>query len=247
MSDISERQGARSVMSVLGPVAAEDLGRVLMHEHILISLPGDELDPRSPWTREGCVRTAVERMLELSEHGCAHLSIHAQSILAGIPPSCERSRAGDVQIDILRDGGADLSRCLIGHQDQQQDLEQLREIARAGANIGFDRIGFGMLAPDEQRADHIAALVGEGYVNQICLSQDHACSFRPFRPARWVPKDKLATYMRDIHPRALHEITGRSHAHIFTDFLPLLRDRGVSDEQIEIMLVDTPRRILTGS
>ena len=33
------------VMSVTGPIAAEDLGRTLVHEHIIIGMPGEELDP----------------------------------------------------------------------------------------------------------------------------------------------------------------------------------------------------------
>jgi len=60
---------AADLMTVTGPVAAEDLGRVLVHEHVLVSYPGDELDPTSTWTREGCVEVAVERMAQLQAFG----------------------------------------------------------------------------------------------------------------------------------------------------------------------------------
>jgi predicted metal-dependent phosphotriesterase family hydrolase len=34
--------------------------------------------------------------------------------------------------------------------------------------------------------------------------------------------------------------------HLLTDFLPRLRDRGVTNADIETMLRDNPRRLLTG-
>jgi len=39
------------VMGVTGPIAAEDLGRTLVHEHIVITYPGEELDRSRTWKR----------------------------------------------------------------------------------------------------------------------------------------------------------------------------------------------------
>ena len=57
------------VRTVLGPVDADDLGRVLVHEHVRIAYPGDHLDPSYAWDRDACVATAVQRMHQLQEHG----------------------------------------------------------------------------------------------------------------------------------------------------------------------------------
>jgi phosphotriesterase-related protein len=60
---------ARTVETVLGPVPVTELGRTLVHEHIRISYPGDELDPTSKWNRATCIEVAVERMQRLQEFG----------------------------------------------------------------------------------------------------------------------------------------------------------------------------------
>jgi len=59
-----------SVQTVLGPVDVNDLGPTLVHEHVLISYPGDTLDPAGwSWDRAACIDRAVERMEQLRDHG----------------------------------------------------------------------------------------------------------------------------------------------------------------------------------
>jgi phosphotriesterase-related protein len=58
-----------SVMTVTGPLARSDLGRVLVHEHVLVTYAGAHLDPTDTWDREQCIIGAVERMKELLDHG----------------------------------------------------------------------------------------------------------------------------------------------------------------------------------
>src|SRR5437763_1752418 len=57
------------VQTVLGPIDAAELGQTLMHEHILFSYPGDELDPTGTWTRADALAVATERMEQLKENG----------------------------------------------------------------------------------------------------------------------------------------------------------------------------------
>jgi phosphotriesterase-related protein len=58
-----------TVQTVLGPVDAGELGPTLVHEHVVVSYPGDEIDPTGTWDRGACVETAVQRMQELREFG----------------------------------------------------------------------------------------------------------------------------------------------------------------------------------
>jgi phosphotriesterase-related protein len=39
----------------------------------------------------------------------------------------------------------------------------------------------------------------------------------------------------------------RPHTYVFTDFLPLLRDRGIDDATIDAIFADNTRRFLTGA
>jgi len=41
-------------------------------------------------------------------------------------------------------------------------------------------------------------------------------------------------------------VSGRPYTYLMTDFVPLLLERGVTDEQVEVMLVDNPRQLLAG-
>ena len=58
-----------TVQTVLGPIDTDDLGPTLVHEHVRISYPGDQLDPGYSWDRGACIATGVERMAGLAEHG----------------------------------------------------------------------------------------------------------------------------------------------------------------------------------
>ena len=137
-------------------------------------------------------------------------------------------RAGHAQLDVLEQAGADLSRVVIGHCDAhwhpdiELDLKYYLPILERGAYCQFDLIGWTELAADEIRAERIAALVQLGYASKITLSTD-TC--------------RLSQLRRN---------GGRGFDYLWKSFLPRLRQRGVSERQIDSMLVDAPRSFLTG-
>ena len=58
--------GGREVQTVTGRVAATDLGRTLIHEHVLIGFPGWQLDALAPrYVRAETMTRAVDQMQEL--------------------------------------------------------------------------------------------------------------------------------------------------------------------------------------
>ncbi|MFE4964498.1 hypothetical protein [Streptomyces sp. NPDC056660] len=71
----------------------------------------------------------------------------------------------------------------------------------------------------------VAALVTRGYAGRLVLSHDAACHLD------WVPEARI----RAANPRWVF-------THISDDVLPALRARGVTEEQIDTLLVDNPRR-----
>lgn len=150
------------------------------------------------------------------------------------------------QLAAFAAAGVPPDRCLIGHQDQQRDYPTLRSIVERGHFVGFDRIGLTRLIGDGHRADQIARLAGDGFLDRICLSQDHQCFDVHPRPPYWVEPADAATIGERMAERD-RQVFGRSHTYLFTEFLPLLRARGFDDAAIETMLVANPRRLLTGS
>ncbi|HLO34984.1 MAG TPA: hypothetical protein VK194_02840, partial [Candidatus Deferrimicrobium sp.] len=165
---------------------------------------------------------------------------------SGLPvvSHCENSVGGDVQQDILAEHGVDLARALIGHQDQGPS-EQHLEIARRGSFVGIDRVGL-LLAPEEHRADCVAAIVAAGFADRLLLSQDHMCCLASPKFPYPVPAAMQEAFEQML-PTIYDQMYRRPHTYLFTDFLPLLRDRGIDDATVDSILTDNARRFLAGS
>ena len=135
------------------------------------------------------------------------------------------TRSGLETQRVLREEGVDLTKVVIGHSGDSTDLDYLKEVADAGSILGMDRFGLDVLLPFEQRVDTVAALAKDGYADRMVLAHDAACFIDWFDPEA----------KRQVVPQW-------NYRHITDDVLPALRERGVTDEQIETMLVTNVRR-----
>lgn len=120
------------------------------------------------------------------------------------------------QIAMLEEFGADLSRVIIGHLGDRVGVKFLLPIAEKGVYLEVDNIGYLDYQPEWVRADNVAALVKAGFTNRVLLSED-ICMLNH-----------------------LKYTGGKGYGYIFEVFLPLLRERGVTDEQIHQMMVINP-------
>ncbi|HEX2173449.1 MAG TPA: phosphotriesterase-related protein [Dehalococcoidia bacterium] len=59
----------QQVNTVTGPIPVEELGRTLMHEHVLIAWPGWELDSAYRFDREAALQRAIEALSEIKSLG----------------------------------------------------------------------------------------------------------------------------------------------------------------------------------
>jgi phosphotriesterase-related protein len=152
-------------------------------------------------------------------------------VASGLPISTHtdgHTRRGLDQQRIFHEEGVDLGRVVIGHSGDVADYDYLEELLAAGSYLGMDRFGFESKGLSlGERADIVAELVRRGYSNRLVLSHDTACAFHM---AAW---DEFAA----ANPNWVF-------THLFQEVLPALRDRGVSDDQLRLMLVDNPRAIL---
>ena len=136
------------------------------------------------------------------------------------------NRTGLDQQRVFKDEGVDLGRVVIGHSDDSDDITYLEQIIENGSFCGMDRVGIPRPRTSEERADMVTKLVEKGYAGRITLSHDSSCHL-----------DMLA-------PELLEQWSDRWNLrHIPLDFVPMLRERGVSDAAITQMTVDNPRRI----
>lgn len=135
------------------------------------------------------------------------------------------TRSGLEAQRVLREEGVDLTKVVIGHSGDTTDLDYLAELADAGSLLGMDRFGLDVLLPFEDRVRTVVDLVERGYAEKIVLAHDASCFIDWFDPEA----------KRQVVPKW-------NFRHISEDVLPALRDGGVSDHDIETMLVANPRR-----
>ena len=133
-------------------------------------------------------------------------------------------------IEILEEEGADLQRVILCHSDFYIDesMEYTFMIADAGIYIEYDTWGFegdwyemGLWEPsDTQRAVGTKKLIDKGYQDKILFSTDICMKMMSMKYG------------------------GPGRAHILRDCLPLLRKYGVTDQELETILVDNPKKVL---
>ena len=129
---------------------------------------------------------------------------------------------------LMAEEGVDPSRIVLGHSGDSEDADHLSTLAEAGFWLGMDRFGINLATTFEARADIVVEMCRRGFSGQMMLAHDAAC------------------YIDWIDPDVLAFLPDWNYLHIEHDVLPYLRQHGVSDEQITAMLVDNPRRYLTG-
>ncbi|MHB8594537.1 MAG: phosphotriesterase family protein, partial [Acidimicrobiales bacterium] len=172
-------------------------------------------------TDEPGLTEGVERVLR------AVARVHRRT---GLPISTHThaaTRRGLDQQRVFAEEGVDLSRVVIGHSGDSTDLEYLGSLIDAGSTLGMDRFGVDVYCTTEKRVETVANLCDQGRADHMVLSHDAACHID------WFDDDMLHAAVPNWH-----------FLHIGRDVLPALRQRGVSEDNIEDMLVRVPRRIL---
>ena len=136
----------------------------------------------------------------------------------GTGPSVPRD-AGLRQLDAFESVGVNPQHVAIGHtcclDDPTADI--IKQIAKRGAFVGFDRVTGGAV-PDDRKVSMVLAFLDAGYADRLLLSSDYNFTARSAaRPG---------------------------YASTLTIFVPKLRQAGVKEETIRAVTVDNPRRFL---
>ena len=139
----------------------------------------------------------------------------------GVPISIHPGPSEDAPLEIinvLTDSGADPTRVIMGHVDSTLSSHDMRrKLAETGCYLAWDAFGQDGLYPiwraeirdqpsDSIRIREIIELIVEGYLNQILISQDIFV------------KCMLCCFC------------GMGHGHILNNVVPLMRQKGVTEE-----------------
>jgi phosphotriesterase-related protein len=124
------------------------------------------------------------------------------------------------QLDILESVGVRPQHIAIGHtcclDDPQATI--IKEIARRGAFVGFDRVTTVQIVPDAKKLTMVLAFLDAGFADKLLLAADF------------------------IGQRTMNE--GPGYGRTVTGFLPMMRQAGVKEETIQMIIQDNPRRFL---
>ncbi len=143
-------------------------------------------------------------------------------------------RVGEEQVRILQDEGVDMDKVYIGHSNDDMDMSYLLGLLRKGVWLGLDRFPGGRRPGTpywEERTQLAKQLIDAGYTDRIMLSHDHS-----------VPKARYGVAVQE--ERIKYNPDGYNF--ITRNVLPRLKDMGVSDDMINQIMVENPRRFLAG-
>jgi phosphotriesterase-related protein len=133
---------------------------------------------------------------------------------------------GVEQAELLLENGANSDKIMIGHIEGSTDLRYHLSVLEKGVSIGFDRFGLEGYAgspSDPVRVTCIVALVRAGYGEKIMLSHDSILN--------WIGKPL--------------DVTSPTHSEIiFRDIVPAFKKAGLTEGEIDRLLVGNPKRFL---
>jgi phosphotriesterase-related protein len=178
------------------------------------------------------IKCAVERHGIVGDIPRVLAAVSAAAVETGAPVMVHTNadaKTGVPVLEALTSAGVEPSRIVIAHAGDSNDLAYLRAIADTGAWLGCDRFNIEHFNPDERRIETLVKLLAEGYGDRVHLSHDAAC-FIDFMVGDPAFAEERPDYL-----------------HISTKVLPALRSAGVTDDQIDEMMIVNPRRFFDAS
>jgi phosphotriesterase-related protein len=183
------------------------------------------------------VHDAEERVVRAGARAARRTGVALNIHTPGRTPYSQRDRTYPPSrwalelLDVVEEEGLPPERVVMSHLDRTiyEDLSYQKELADRGAYVEYDLWGLEAyleeyndgLPSDIRRMEWATELIADGYHDRLLLSHD-----------TW-SKMQLRTY------------GGYGYAHVVENVVPMLEANGVSDEQIEEILIENPKRVLT--
>ncbi|MDA0634892.1 phosphotriesterase [Nonomuraea sp. MCN248] len=172
----------------------------------------------------GLVATAATRAGMTATDESLFRGAARAALSTGVPVSIRYGHDAVHDLEIVLDEGLPAGRVVVGGLDREDAVAAGAPLAVAarGAYAALDHVGTeddGHVT-DAERAALVAELIEAGHGDRVLLSSS-------------------ATGVAKGHPG-----TEVSYSHVLTAFVPLLKERGVGDEDVRRILVDNPRDLL---
>jgi phosphotriesterase-related protein len=127
--------------------------------------------------------------------------------------------SGLEQIQLFKEDGIDLGRVVIGHVDLSGDTDYILRLIDSGVCVAFDTIGKANYMAEEKRLEMLKEICARGLSDRVVMSVD---------------------ITRKSH---LKNRGGIGYSYLLENFIPYIKENGISDKDIENMLIHNPMRI----
>ncbi len=137
--------------------------------------------------------------------------------------------------DILLNAGVSPDRICISHIDVENREDYVFALLDKGVYVEFDNFGkeyyikrevrnsgYGLFVRDTDRVKFLKKIIDRGYLNRVLLSCDLCLK------------------------NLMHAYGGWGYDHVLVNIVPMMEDEGITDEQIETLLVKNPENWLFG-
>jgi phosphotriesterase-related protein len=138
------------------------------------------------------------------------------------------SGTGLDQMRIFTEEGVDPGKVHVAHTGDSDDLDYIERLLDTGCWIGMDRYGLDIFLPTEQRQQTVLALLERGYANRMFLSQDWCSTLDYFTP-------EMEEQLKPV------AAPNWSMTFLFEQVIRELNERGMTDNQLNQMMVENPK------
>jgi phosphotriesterase-related protein len=219
--------------AVAGPRAemnVDEVADLFVHD-IAVGIAGTGI-------RAGMIKTGTDPYLDKRSEACLRASARAHR-RTGVPISTHtnpQNKVGLVQQDVFESEGVDLSRVVIGHCGDSDDIEYLSAICNRGSFVGMDRFGYSMPGTPaenidvERRVRVVKSMCDRGFADRIVVSHDAVC---------W--SDIFADEYRAA------ALPDWNLTYIESEVIPLMRRSEIREADIVKMTILNPRSVFDNS
>jgi phosphotriesterase-related protein len=138
------------------------------------------------------------------------------------------SGTGLEQMRVFGEEGVDPSKVQVAHTGDTDDLDYIERLLDTGCWIGMDRYGLDIFLPTGKRQATVLALLEKGHADRMFLSQDWCSTLDWFTP-------EMEEQLKPV------AAPNWSMTFLFEQVIPELKERGMTDDQLNQMMVENPK------
>jgi phosphotriesterase-related protein len=191
-------------------------------------------DVKAAFIKCAADEAGVNERIEKVHRAAARASVQTGApIMAHSRPA---SATGPRQVEILLEEGVVPEKIQIAHTGDTDDLDYIERLLDTGVYIGLDRYGLDIFLATDRRNSTVIELLGRGHAERMFLSQDFDIPIA--NGLDWYPPEMIEQLEQT------GAATDWSMTFLFEQVIPSLQEAGMTEAQLEVMLVQNPKRWL---